>query len=549
MSKVQYNVVTLAKILALMIRYTPASQRSLSLFKTPFENHLAPDNRWVKMAEIVPWDDFANVIQKRMSKQRGRGSIDLRVVIGALLVKYIMNLPDEETIRYIQENIYVQYFVGLPAFQKEQVFTASLFVTLRKRLGLEGANKMNELLLERAKELRLIHSGKEDNSGKNSTGRGKKAGRNKKETEAAGAARYNEDGELTHKGVMKMDATVAPQNIKYPTDVCIVAKSRELSEKLIDLLYLQEKELWSKKPRTYRRKAKESYVKFSKKRQKSKRAIRQERKRQLGFLRRNIRHIGEMLDKLENAGVDVRWRYKDWKTFWVIQEVYRQQSEMHRKKTNRIDNRIVSVFQPYVRPIKRGKSGSETEFGAKLNAIEFDGYVLLEYLDYENYNESGRLEFAVEHYRKLLGYYPAGILVDRIYLTRKNRAWLKEKGIAHYGPALGRPSGMSAAKKSFRKKVQDKRSEIEGKFGVAKLKYGLDNIKTKRKDTSFSEISLLLLALNIFTLSQALFFSLISWLRCIYRVLESRMSIFMSTKVKFACLVFTGNSKSTHIFA
>ncbi len=92
-----------------MIRYTPASERKLSLFKTPFEQNLLPDNRWVKMAELVPWDDFASVLQKRMCKDNGRGSIDLRVVLGALLVKYVMNLSDEETIRYIQENIYVWF--------------------------------------------------------------------------------------------------------------------------------------------------------------------------------------------------------------------------------------------------------------------------------------------------------------------------------------------------------------------------------------------------------------------------------------------------------
>jgi len=39
-----------------MIRYTPASERKLSLFKTPFENELDPTNRWVRMAELVPWD-------------------------------------------------------------------------------------------------------------------------------------------------------------------------------------------------------------------------------------------------------------------------------------------------------------------------------------------------------------------------------------------------------------------------------------------------------------------------------------------------------------
>ncbi len=142
------------------------------------------------------------------------------------------------------------------------------------------------------------------------------------------------------------------------------------------------------------------------------------------------------MDKLESLGIKVCWEHKEWKMFWVIQEVYRQQLAMHRNGEQRIDHRIVSVFQPYVRPIKRGKNGKDTEFGSKLHMMEVDGFVMLEYVDYENYNEANRLKSSVEHYRRVFGYYPSCLLIDRIYLNRENRAWLKEKGIAHYGVPL-----------------------------------------------------------------------------------------------------------------
>jgi hypothetical protein len=74
-----------------MIKYTPACERKLSLFKTPFEQKLDQENRWVKMAEVVPWDEMAKVFFSRMSRHAGRISIDLRVVLGALLVK--LNIP------------------------------------------------------------------------------------------------------------------------------------------------------------------------------------------------------------------------------------------------------------------------------------------------------------------------------------------------------------------------------------------------------------------------------------------------------------------------
>ena len=101
----------LEKKRSLIIKYTPASERNLSLFRTPYEQHLLPDNPWVQMEAIVPWDELAKIFFKSMSSDKGRASVDLRIVIGAMLVKHLEGLSDEDTIRYIQENIYVQFFV------------------------------------------------------------------------------------------------------------------------------------------------------------------------------------------------------------------------------------------------------------------------------------------------------------------------------------------------------------------------------------------------------------------------------------------------------
>ena len=64
---------------------------------------------------------------------------------------------------------------------------------------------------------------------------------------------------------------------------------------------------------------------------------------------------------------------------------------MYKHKTNRIDDRNVSLTQPHIRPIVRGKAGKHTEFGAKLSASSFDGYVFLDRISWDNFNESGDL--------------------------------------------------------------------------------------------------------------------------------------------------------------
>ncbi|MCB9298119.1 MAG: IS5 family transposase [Lewinellaceae bacterium] len=504
-----------------MIKYTPASERSLSLFRTPFEQELDPNNRWVNMAAVVPWDEMAKVFFSSMSADQGRESIDLRIVLGALLVKHVEGISDEDTIQYIQENIYTQYFVGLPSFQTRPVFVPTLFVEIRKRLGKKGAQELNDMVLKQARRLRAIkHRAKPRKKGPKQEGNDEQPGQEQESKAAAEApaeeskpvvAKEQAEKEVRNKGTLKMDATVAPQHIGYPTDTRLLSEARVYSEELIDKLY-QGSSLWKKKPRTYRRNAHDEYLAFAKKRKPGKQDIKRTRGKQLRYLRRNLKHINCMLDKLEQAGHAAHWKFPDWQRLWVIQELYRQQDIMHRDGRKRIDDRIVNIAQPYVRPIIRGKAGSHTEFGAKLNVSETEGFVRMDQVDFDNFNEGILLQEQVEGYKALYGYYPELVLVDQIYLNRENRNYLKDKGIRHAGKPLGRPPEMSRQEKQKRKKEQNKRSEIEGKFGQGKSKYGLDDIQTRREDTSYACIGLILLALNVIKLGGA--FLVLIFSRC-----------------------------------
>lgn len=61
----------------------------------------------------------------------------------------------------------------------------------------------------------------------------------------------------------------------------------------------------------------------------------------------------------------------------VVKKIYEQQLEMWSNKTQRVDQRIVSLTQPHIRPIVRGKAGKPTEFGAKLSVSCVDNYIFL----------------------------------------------------------------------------------------------------------------------------------------------------------------------------
>ena len=467
-----------------MIRYTPSSEITLSLFKTPFETALNPDNRWVLMESLVPWDNLAKVFYKRLSTNMGRGTVDLRVVLGALLVKHIEDLSDEDTITYIQENIYAQFFVGLSSFQAKPIFAPSLFVEIRHRLGFEGSQALNDEVIKQAKSLGVIKH---------------------RASKSPATPSTEAKQELTNKGTVAVDATVGPLHIAYPTDAGLLNHAREHSEHLIDLLYESAPEQWPVKPRTYRRNGRKDYLLFSKKRKKNKKLIRQAVGKQLRYLRRNIGTLHRMLDQLEDQALPIVWQDHNWRNFWIIQELYRQQQILYRDSRKRIDDRIISIEQPHARPIKRGKLGKkDTEFGPKMNVSLSEGIARVDQIDFNNFNESTYLQDQIEAYKALYGYYPSVVLADKIYRTRANRKYLKDRNIEMSGPPLGRKKSLSKSQKEKHRKRNNKRNAIEGKFGQAKLKYGLDELFTRRPDTTKAEINLIFMAINLLKMAKAI---------------------------------------------
>ena len=105
----------------------------------------------------------------------------------------------------------------------------------------------------------------------------------------------------------------------------------------------------------------------------------------------------------------------------MIPVVYRQQKMMYDNDTHVCEDRIVSLEQPHVRPIQRGKRPNPTEFGQKLHLSVVDGYTYLEQTCWSNFNEGSDLETAVEDYFRKFGCYPSSVLADRIYQSRRNK--------------------------------------------------------------------------------------------------------------------------------
>ena len=437
---------------------------------------LDPNNRWVVKAKLVPWE-MAEERYAHMFMKNGRKAKDIRIALGALLIQQQMKCSDEDVVQLIMENPYLQHFIGMDRWSNEAPFDSSLMVWFRKRLSAKVLSEINDEMCRRAAQ---PEEEQPDESG---------------DDEPRG-------------GTLILDATCAPADISYPTDANLIAEAVEKTDEIIDQLH--EPHIGQQpRPRTYREKSRKVYKAFVKKRNPTKKEIRALIRSQLGYLRRNLRFIEEMLEEggeLSNRNT---------KLLEAIRMLYEQQRRMHKQKTHSVENRIVSLHQPHIRPIPRGKANAKTEFGAKLAISVVGGYALADHISYDNFNEGVLLAEAIGKYKERFGMLPARILADTIYRNRENRALCKEQNIKLSGLPLGRRNA-----EKYRQQIKDyladcgDRNEIEGKIGTAKTRYGMGRIRARLPGSGKSVIVLSLMAMNLSKLAKA--FLRRFWIMCYF---------------------------------
>ncbi|MFV2070215.1 MAG: IS5 family transposase [Pirellulales bacterium] len=492
--------------------YRSKQDRQLELpdFYLPFSGHLDAENRWITLARLVPWQLAEEIYHGELCDDFGAPIVPARVALGALLIKERLGLTDRGTVEAIRENPYLQFFIGCEEFTQDRPFDASLMVDFRKRVGEAGIQQIAEAIA-----LASLHkeetASAEPPDGDPQPPRAESAQTTDTQTASTQTTSSDEHTEKKpNRGKLIADATCAPADIRYPTDVSLLAEAREKTDAIIDELHAP---LVGNEPRqrTYRVKARRAFLSFIKKKKPGRKAVHKAKRQQLGFLRRNLGAIDRLLDNPEALPLS-QFSRRMYKNLLVCREVYRQQLEMFENNIQRVDDRIVSISQPHVRPIKRGKAGRETEFGAKLSLSVVSGFSFVDRLSWNNYNEGPDLMEQIETYQRRFGFYPESVHVDKIYRTRANRAYCKSHGIRISGPPLGRPpKHVSAADKKQAAADEAIRNQVEGKFGQGKRRFGLARIMAKLAGTSAAQVSLSFLVMNLELALVRIFLSLILW--------------------------------------
>ena len=446
-------------------------------FELPFEGQLSPENRWIAMANEIPWSEFEDEYANLFSSERGAPALPFRMALGALIIKETLGTSDRETVEQIRENPYLQYLIGKKSYSNDPPFDASMLVYFRERIDGNFINKINLSMVKKTFKKEV-----------------------KEEKKNLPAEEINGN---QNRGKLIVDATCAPADISYPTDLNLLNRARTFTEKIIDILYEPLKRKFKKKPVTHRKRARKEYLKVSKKRRATGTEIRTAIKQQLQYVSKNLSTIKLLIEK--GASLE-KLSKRQYKILLVVSEVYRQQQWMFENNKKQIEDRIVSLNQPHVRPIVRGKAGKKTEFGAKISASCIDGYVFLDKISWDNFNESTDLGAQIEAFKDYTGCYPESVHADQIYRTRENRKFCKDRGIRISGPPLGRPpANVSQAIKNQQQLDEKIRNSIEGKFGVGKRRFSLDRVMTKLSETSETAIAITFLVMNLSTLLKEAF--------------------------------------------
>lgn len=473
-----------------MYRRKTCSQLDLFTQEAPIMDVLDEDDEIIKLAHAIDWDYVDEIYSRYFEGTSSRGNpnaISSRVAFGALFVKQYLGLSDRETYQEIKRSPYWQYFLGMDTFSSKLPFQPSYMTAFRKRFPEDVMELVNNYHAKQVRSKKKSDS--DDNDGNPSSGSSQSS-----DSSASGGE------EPEPEGVVIIDATCCEADIAFPTDINLLNKSRLWLERIVDHLYREFGSLKKNgtKPRTYRKEARNKYHKFVKHpRQRKTKTMRAAVGEQLNYIKRDLGYIDQyfgLSEEAEQILLPVEARRLE-----AVRLVYEQQTEMHKNRKHVVSDRIVSLSQPWIRPIVRGKQKAKTEFGAKLSISVADGYTFVDQLTFNAYNEGEHGEFvmAIEKYRERFGHYPAKVLADTIYGNRKNRAWCKERGIYLSAEKLGRkPKNQNADRKQRAKDISE-RNEVECKFGNLKRRFGLDLVTSKLEETSKTEIYFSIFVMNM----------------------------------------------------
>ena len=398
-----------------------------------------------KIDEILDDPIFFEPYLKKFNVRIGRPSVKVETYIRMMYLKFRYQLGYETLVKEVSDSISWRKFCRI-GLEKEVPHSTTL-IKLSKKYGPELIDELNKLLLEKARDQKLI--------------RGRK---------------------------LRIDTTVIETDIHHPTD----ARLMQDSIKVITRTVKKIKESGA----AIRTRFQDRNVSVKKKalniskvaRRRTGEAIEEIDKITTKIIATAETVVEEATSVLKNAGHKL-WRdgenascstkqlvKKLTKQLQVAQRVIDQSKQVVSGNRN-IPDRIVSIYDTDARPIKKGKPQKPTEFGYKVLIQETEDGVITGYEVYcGNPADDTLLSDGLEKHQELFGKAPWGIAADRGFGSKANEELCEKKGVKRISlPKKGRLSKKQKGKEkqpAFRR-LQRFRAGIEARISLLKRKYGL----------------------------------------------------------------------------
>lgn len=408
--------------------------------------------------QAIPFDELAEKIPAPPHSLSGRGChpwFDVKGGIALQFLKHYLGVSDEMVIERINTDWSMQLFCGISLKPTERIRDLDIVGTWRSYLGkhldIEGLQK------ECARHWKPY---------------------------------------MEHTNMGSQDATCYESGIRYPTDVKLLW---ECCERVFSIMQRERRILGMRKSRCNFERKKKMFLHYQKMRKKSRRKEKKLRKQLLKFLLRLMNLYQDL--SFKNEIVLSNRKHRKMK---VIAKVYEQQ---HRKaygaKDEKIKDRIVSLYKPYVRPIVRGKEVKPVEFGAKVNKLQVDGISFIEHLSFDAFNESTRYAEGIFLQRKLFGK-TTHQSADAIYATNKNRTYASSQSIQTNFVPKGKQKQEHVQQAAQMRNILNKHRStvLEGSFGNEKNHYLLQKSRARTQHTDICWIFFGMMTANASIIAQ-----------------------------------------------
>jgi transposase, IS5 family len=237
-----------------MYRREHRDHLSFKDFFLPFGGQVSEDNRWIKLAEVIPWDELEDDYAPKFCKGFGAPAKPFPMALGALIIKARLGLTVEELVEQIKENPYLQFFIGLEGYQYSAPFDPPMMVYYRKRLPESVVNDCNERIVRHGLNV-ICSSAPNDHDDYGNQGGG--------DARPADQEIGSKTTQPNQRSLL-IDATCVPAD-NHPTDLSLLNEARELTETLIDAMHSQVRGAFGHKPRTHRKLARQQFLAVAKK--------------------------------------------------------------------------------------------------------------------------------------------------------------------------------------------------------------------------------------------------------------------------------------------